>query len=106
MKKLIVFLQILKTTSFICTGGHFNTFMEVPCVHFHLKRTDKKQHLTHILNIDTSSNDMNEKVDRCLDSFENFHKKYIIIPSESLNYSFLEESFFITVQLPPGFIIQ
>ena len=67
MKKLIVFLHKLKTTSFICTGAHFNTFteqkgtyesLEVLCVYFHLKRTDTKQYSTNILNIDTSSGDM------------------------------------------------
>ena len=50
-----------------------------------------------ILKSDTSSGGMNEKVDHWLDSFENVHKKYIIMPPESLNYSFLEESLFITV---------
>ena len=44
-----------------------------------------KHYLTRILKSDTSSSDMNEKVDRWLDSFENFHKKYIIMLSESLN---------------------
>ena len=63
-----------------------------------------KDHLTHILKSDTSSVDINEKVDRWLDSFEIFHKKYIIMPSLSLNYLFLEESLFVTVWSPPGFI--
>ena len=49
---------------------------------------------------------MNEKLDHWLDSFENFHKKYINMPLESLNSSFLEESLFITVPSPPGFINQ
>ena len=52
-----------------------------------------KQYSTHILKSDTSSGNMNEKVDHWLDFFEKFHKKYIIMPSESLNYSSLEESF-------------
>ena len=56
-----------------------------------------KHSLTHILKIDTSSGDMNERVDYWSDYFEIFHKKYIIMPSELLNYSFLEESCFITV---------
>ena len=37
--------------------------LEVPCVYFHFKRTVMKQYSTHILKIDTSSGDMNEKVD-------------------------------------------
>ena len=57
-----------------------------------------KDYLTHILKIDTSSGDMNEKVDHWLDSFEKFHNKYIIMPSLSLNELFLEESFFVTVR--------
>ena len=64
-----------------------------------------KKYLTHILKCDTSSGDMNEKVDHWFDCFEKFNEKYIIMPSESLNYSFLEESLFITVQSPLGFII-
>ena len=55
---------------------------------------------------DTSSGDMNKSVYHWFDSFENFHKKYINMPSESLNCSLLEESLFITVLLPPGFINQ
>ena len=52
-----------------------------------------EHYLTHILRSDTSSGDMTEKVDHWLDSFENFHTKYIIMPSQSLNSLFLEESF-------------
>ena len=66
--------------------------LEVPCVHFHSKKNDMKIYLTHILKSDTSIGDMNEKVDHWLDSFENFHKKYIIMPSQSLNSLFIEES--------------
>ena len=47
---------------------------------------------------------MNEKVDHWLYSFEKFHKKYIILPLESLNSSFLEEILYITVRSPAGFI--
>ena len=56
-----------------------------------------KQYLTHILKSETSSGDMNEKVDHGLDSFENFHKNNIITPSESLNSSLLEDILFITI---------
>ena len=49
---------------------------------------------------------MNEMVDHWLDYFEKSHKKYIIIPLESLNYSFLEESLYITVWSQLGFINQ
>ena len=52
-----------------------------------------KDYLTYVLKNDTSSGDMDEKVDHWLDCFEKFHKKYIIMPSISLNYLFLEESF-------------
>ena len=102
---MILFLHIFKTTSFICTGvpsifllekGTYKC-LEVPCVHFHFKNTDMKHYLTHILKSDTSSGDMNEKEDHWLDSFEKFHKKYIIMPSQSLNSLFLEDSLFNTV---------
>ena len=56
-----------------------------------------KQYSTHIFKSDTSSVDMNEEVDHCLDSFVKFHQKYIIMTSESLNSYFLEESLFVTV---------
>ena len=67
--------------------------LDVPCVHFYIKRNDMKHYLTNILKSDTSSGDMNEKVYHWLYSFGKFHKKYIIMPLESLNSSFLEESF-------------
>ena len=63
-----------------------------------------KHYLNHILKSDTSSGDMNEKVDHWLDSFEIFHKNYITMPSLLLNSLFLEESLFVAVQSPPGFI--
>ena len=65
-----------------------------------------KHYLTNILKVETSSGDMNEKVEHWLDSFEKFHKNYIIIPSLSLNALFLEEILFVTVQSPPGLINQ
>ena len=65
-----------------------------------------KYYWTHIFKNDIISGDMNEKVDHWLDYFENSHKKYIVIPSQSLNSSFLEESLFITVRSSPGFINQ
>ena len=40
-----------------------------------------KQYLTNILKIDTSSDHMKEKVDHWFDSFEKFHKNYIIMPT-------------------------
>ena len=49
---------------------------------------------------------MNERVYHWLDYFEKFDKKYINMPSLLLNYSFLEESFFVTVRSPPGLINQ
>ena len=76
----------------------------VPCVHFHIKVSNMKHYLTNILKIDTSSGDMNEKVDHWLDSFEIFHKKYIIMPLESSNHFFLGESLYVTFWSPPGFI--
>ena len=60
-----------------------------------------KHYLTHILKNDTSSGDMDEKVDHWLDSSEKFHKKYIIMPSLSLNLLLIEESFFSQFDHPP-----
>ena len=47
---------------------------------------------------------MDERVDHWLDSFEKFHKNYIIMPSILLNCLFLEDTLFVTVRSPPGFI--
>ena len=57
--------------------------LDVLCLHLHIKITDMKHYFTPILKSDTSSGDMNEKVYHWLDSFEKFHKKYIIMPSDS-----------------------
>ena len=62
----------------------------VPCVHFNVERIQMRQYLIHILKCDTSSDDINTKIDRRLDSFERFHKKYIIMPTESYNSSLPE----------------
>ena len=64
---------------------------------FPLNKPDTKHYLTYILKSEISSGDMNENLDHWLDPFEKFQKKYIIMPSESLNYFFLEESWFINV---------
>ena len=97
--------HILKTTLFIYTGGHFNIFTGKKDLRVSRSsmctfpfKNDMKHYLTHILRSENSSGDMNEKVDHWLDSVEKFHKKYIIMPSISLNSSFLEESLFISVR--------
>ena len=46
------------------------------------------------------------KIDYWLDSFENFHQQYIIMPKEPYNFSVPEESIYIAVITPPGFINQ
>ena len=104
MKKMIVFLYRLKTTSFVCAGGNFNIFTEkrnlqvskISMCTFSFKYIDMEQYSTNVFKSVTSSGVINEKVDHWLDSFDKFHKKYIIMPSESLNVSFLEEISFIT----------
>ena len=64
--------------------------LEIPCEHFCLKKNEMKDYWTHVLKNYTSSGDMDEIVDHWLDSFEKFHKKYIIMPSLSLNSLLLE----------------
>ena len=63
-----------------------------------------KHYLTKIFKSDTSSDYIKEKLDNWLDLFEKFHKKYIIMPSDSLDYFFPEDSRYITVISQPGFI--
>ena len=76
----------------------------MPCEHFCLKNNEVKDYLTRVLKNYTKSDDMDEMVDHWLVSFEKFHKKYIIMPSLSLNLLLIEESLFVTVRSPPGFI--
>ena len=70
-----------------------NECQEIPCVNFGLKNNDMKDYFTHVLKNVTASDDMDKKVDHWLDSFEKFHKKYIFMPSISLNSLFLEDFF-------------
>ena len=44
------------------------------------KNNEIKDDWTQVLKNDTSSGDMDEMVNHWLDSFEKFHKKYIIMP--------------------------
>ena len=71
--------------------------LEMPGENFCLKENEMKYYWTHVLKNDTSSGDMDKKVNHWLDFFEKFHKKYIIMPSLSLYYLFIEESLFVTV---------
>ena len=112
LQKRIVFLHRLFLTSFICTWGHFKIFLEEMNLRvsrnskwtFLFKNNKIKDYWTHVLKNDTSIGDIDEMVDHYLDSFEKFHKKYIIMPSLSLNLLLIEESLFVTVWSPPGFI--
>ena len=76
----------------------------MPCEHLSLKKNKIKDYWTRVLKNDTSSGDMYENVDHWFDSFEKSHKKYIIMPSLSLNPLLIEEIFFVTVRSPPVFI--
>ena len=76
----------------------------MPCGHFCLKRNEVKDHWNRVFKNDTTSDDMDKLVYHCLVSLEKFHKQYIIMPSLSFNPLLIEESLFVTVQSPPGFI--
>ena len=78
--------------------------LDVPCPHFNVEIIKMRAYLTNILKCDTSSDDMKEKIDYWLDSFEKFHKKYIIMPTKSNTTSFPEESRYIAVRSPLDFI--
>ena len=65
-----------------------------------------RKYLTNILRCDTSSDNMKEKIDLWLYSFEKFHKTFIIIPTELYNNSFTKESRYITIISLPGFVSQ
>ena len=78
----------------------------MPCEHYKIKRNKVKQYWARVLIQEPTLFQMNEVVDDCLVTFENFQKQYIIIPSLSLNPLLLEEKPFITVRSPPGFFNQ
>ena len=75
----------------------------MPCGHYSIKRNEVKRYWDRALIQEPTLYPMNEVVDDCLVTFENFQKQYIIIPSLSLNTLLLEEKPFITVRSPPGF---
>ena len=112
LQKWIVFLHRLFLTSYIYTGGHFKIFLEkgtyecleMPCENFSLEKNEIKYYWNRVLKNSTSSGDMYEMVYHWLVSFEKSHKKYIGMPSLSLNPLPIEESLFVTVWSPPGFI--
>ena len=76
----------------------------MPCENFCLKNNEMKDYWTHVFKNYTSSGYTDEKVDHWFDSFEKFYKKCIIMPSVLLNCLSLEESLFIKVRSPSGFI--
>ena len=78
--------------------------IEPPCEHFCLKSNKVKYYWAHVLKNDTKIYEMDELIYHCLVSFENFHKQYIILTSLLFNPLLIEESSFVTVRSPPGFI--
>ena len=78
----------------------------MPCEYFSFKKNEIKDYWNHVFKNDTSSGDMEKMVDHWLVFFEKFHKKYIIMPSLSLNPLLIEEIFFVAVRSPRGFINQ
>ena len=72
--------------------------LDVPCIYFNVEIIQTRQYLTNILNCDTTSDNTNHKIDHWLDTYEKFHKKYIIMSIESYYSSFTEESRYITVR--------
>ena len=84
-----VFTQIYSNIIYVYRGSLQDFYsnklsyecLEIPCEHFYLKKNEIRYYWTHVLKNDTSSGDMDEKVDHWLDYFEKFHKEYIIMPS-------------------------
>ena len=74
------------------------------CEHYCLKRNAVKAYWARVLKNDTTIYEMDELVDHCLFSFENFHKQYIIMPSLSSEPLLIEESPFVTVRSPLGLV--
>ena len=73
-------------------------------MNFFFLRKEVKDYWASLLKNDTKIYEMDELVDHCLVSFEKFHRQYIIMPSLSFDPLIIEESSFVTVRSPPGFI--
>ena len=107
----IYFTKTGKKNIFI--EDHFNIFIGrkvlikvlIFYVHISMLKT-MTQFLSNIIIWYTQSDAMKENLDYWLDKFEKFHQKYIIIPTESSNYSFPEESRYIVFTKHPAFINQ
>ena len=80
--------------------------IDVQCPHLNVEIIKMRQHLSSISKSDTQNDDVEGEIDHWLYFFENFHQKYIIIPTESYICSVPEESRYIAVITPPGFINQ
>ena len=52
--------------------------LDVVCPNFNVERIKIRQYLPNILKCDTSSDDMKEKIDHWLDSFENCHNGILL----------------------------
>ena len=93
-----LFTQIENNIIYMYRGSlqDFSGKKELTSVYkFHVYKSILKyryETLFYILKSNTSSWDMNEKLDHWLDSFEKFHKKYIIMPSELLNSYLFHQS--------------
>ena len=78
-----VFTQIVYDIIYIYRGSlqYFywkkGTFecIEMPCKNYCLKRNKVKDYWARVFKNDTTIYEMNELVDQCLFSFENFHKQ-------------------------------
>ena len=55
--------------------------LDVTYINFIVERIKMRQYLTNILKYENSNEDMKENIDHWLGCFENFHKKYIIMPT-------------------------
>ena len=55
--------------------------LDIEYIHFNVEIFIIRIYLTNILKYENSSDDMMENIDHWLDSFEKFHKKYIIMPT-------------------------
>ena len=61
---------------------------------------------SNILKCDTSSEYKKVKIDHYLDSLEKFHQQYITMPTEPYSSYYCDESIYIHVITPQGFMNQ
>ena len=78
------FIVSLQNQDFLWNKGTHES-LDIACLHLNVEILKMRQYLTNILKCETSSDNIKEQIYHWLYYFEKFHKKYIIMTTESCN---------------------